>query len=41
MFKFIKQTFILLLNSSGSLAPIAKVSYLTKCISFNNEACLA
>ena len=41
MFKFIKQAFMLLLSSSGSLARIAKFSDSTKCLSLNNKPCLA
>ena len=41
MFKFIKQAFIVLLSFSESLAFVVKVSDHTKCISLNNELCLA
>ena len=40
MFKFIK-AFIVWLGFTGSLARIAKVSDHTKCVSLNNESCLA
>ena len=41
MFKFIKQAFIVLLSLSVSLARVAKISGSTKCISLNNELCIA
>ena len=41
IFKFIKQAFIRLLRFSRSLTHLAKVSYLTNCISLNNDGSLA
>ena len=40
MFGFIKQGFFILLRFSGSLASMANVSNLTKCISLNNQPCM-
>ena len=40
MFRFIKQGFFTLLRFSGSLASMANVSNLTKCISLNNQPCM-
>ena len=41
MFKFIKRAFIAILSFSGSLARVTKVSDRRKCMSLNNETCLA
>ena len=41
MLKIVKQAFTSLLSFSGSLVRVAKVSDRSKCISPNNEPCLA
>ena len=41
MLKFVKESVIALLGSTGSLACIAKVSDRAKCISPNNGPCIA
>ena len=41
MLKFIKLALIALLSFRESLARVAKVSDRTKCISLNNDTCLA
>ena len=41
MFSIIKQVFVVLLSFSSSLARVSKVSARTKCLSLNDELCMA
>ena len=40
MFTLIKQVFIALLSSSGSLTSMANVSNFRTCMSLNNQSCM-
>ena len=41
MFSLIKQVFVVLLSFSSSLASVAKGSTRTKCLSLNDQPCMA